>query len=78
MGKHRRCHDDIRDVLKRLKGLPVNLILTSGEKCCDICGIVCDVDKCVATLIDDDRFIAVALDKVAAVKGVACKCKPFC
>jgi len=51
------CRDDLRCLLERIKDTDeqVNIIIQSGEDCCEFTGCICEVDDCFVVLIDTKR-----------------------
>jgi hypothetical protein len=48
------CRDDLRRLLERIKDTDeqVDIIIQSGEDCCEFTGCICEVDDCFVVLID--------------------------
>ncbi len=67
------CVDELADILRALSkdSCEVEVILTAGEDCCRIQGIICGLkkDDCILVLVDTkkDRKCFIPIDKIAAV-----------
>jgi len=73
------CRDDLIRLLNKIKDTSeeVNIIIQSGEGCCDVTGCICEIDDCFVVLIDSNHVCVrtyILLDKICAIVHPAKKC----
>jgi|GEM_PF-3753384 len=73
------CIKSLKKLLNKIKDTneEVNVIVQSGEGCCDFTGCICEINDCFLVLVDGDdicRKTYILLDKICAVVHPANSC----